>query len=482
MLAVTAHISTDIAAIPLLWVAPLSIYLATFVVAFSRTSRTPPLVVTRVAVGLAFVAGVGAFVTGLAPAWAMVLLQLVMLAAVAYAAHARLAADRPEPEHLTTFFLVVAVGGALGGVLNGVVAPLLFDRVLEYALLLAAVPLLLLGTTRHLVTDPMVERRRRTLVLAVAVSVLVPATVAVPLMGDGARTIQALAVLLAFATVAVVLPFYPRVAVAVIALVLAIPLVVDSRSVIDHRRTFYGSYAVESSGGTHRLRHGTTLHGLQFLDDRSGIPTTYYAPTGPLGDVFASPDVTDVGVVGLGVGTVAAYGDPGQSFTFYEIDAEVVDIARDPSLFTFLRDSEAQVRTVVGDGRLRLAEEPDRSFDLLLLDAFSSDAIPVHLLTVEAMREYTRKLRPGGLLAVHVSNRVFDLRPVVHGAAEAMGWQALFSEKGADGPGATPAVWVVLGEDGALDRLRRTPEWLPPPDPPVRWTDDFSSLVPVLRW
>ena len=482
MLAVTSHISTDIAAIPLLWVAPLSIYLATFVVAFGRASRTPQVAVTRAAVGLAFAAAVGAFATGMVPVWVMVLLQMVMLATVAYAAHARLAVDRPETEHLTTFYLVVAVGGALGGLINGVVAPLLFDRVLEYALLLASVPFLLVGLPVATTGGLVLGRGPRTVLLGGVTVILMAAAVAIPLLDGDARVVTTLATGIAVAGMAVLLPLYPRVGAVAIVLVLAVPMAIDSRNVIDHRRTFYGSYAVESVDGVHSLRHGTTLHGLQFLDERSDVPTTYYARSGPLGDVFARPGLGDVGVVGLGVGTVAAYGQAGQSFTFYEIDEEIVDVARDPSLFTYLRDTDAQVTTVVGDGRLRLAEAPESSFDLLVLDAFSSDAIPVHLLTVEAMREYTEKLRPGGLLAVHISNRVFDLRPVLRGAADALGWEAVVSEKRGDTPGATASVWVVLGDDGALDRLVRTPGWEPLPDESVRWTDDFSSLLPVLRW
>jgi SAM-dependent methyltransferase len=422
----------------------------------------------------------------MAPVWVMVLLQMVMLALVAYAAHARLAADRPDPARLTTFYLVVATGGALGGLLNGVVAPLLFDRVLEYALLVAATPLLLIGQGRGgrapRPLDPERARRRRTALLAAAVAVLVPAAVLAPTFGGRSGAGSQLAVMAAVAAIALVLPLYPRASLVAVVLVLAVPLVVESRGVIEHRRTFYGSYAVEASEEIHRLRHGTTLHGLQYLDERREIPTTYYARSGPLGDVFTMPDLRDIGVVGLGVGTVAAYGQQGQRFSFYEIDEEIVEVARDPALFTYLRDTEADVRTVVGDGRLLVAREPEASFDLLVLDAFSSDAIPVHLLTVEAMRDYAARLRPEGVLAVHISNRVFDLRPVINGAADALGWEALASVKHEPTPGATPSSWVVLGREGALDEIAGRGGWNPLPDESVEWTDDFSSILSVLRW
>lgn len=481
MLAVTSHVSTDIAAIPLLWVVPLSIYLATFVIAFGRSARRPPVATARIAVGLALLAAIGSAATGWAPVWAMVLVQMAMLAAVAYAAHGHLAADRPDPEHLTTFYLVVAVGGALGGLLNGVVAPLLFDRVLEYAALVAVVPLMLLGSRRSQRGAGPGSRRLRTLLLAGVVAVLVPAAVIAPVLSEQSGTVM-VAGSVALLAMALVLPLYPRISVATIALVLAVPMVVDSRNVIDHRRTFYGSYAVTGDAEVHRLRHGTTLHGLQFLDERRELPTTYYAPTGPLGDVLTRPSSSDVAVVGLGVGTVAAYGEPGQSYTFFEIDHEVIDIARDPSLFTYLRDSSADIRTVVGDGRLRVAEEPAESFDVIVLDAFSSDAIPVHLLTVEAIRDYLTRLRPGGVLAVHISNRVFDLRPVLRGAADELDLDALVGLGAGEGPGATPSTWVVLGREGALDPLKERAVWQPLPESSVEWTDDFSSLLAVLRW
>lgn len=480
MLAVTAHVSTDIAAIPLLWVVPLSIYLATFVVAFARTTRTPPRAAIHVAVSLAFLGAVVGFVGLPLPVAGVIVLQMLMLAAVAFAAHARLAADRPDPSRLTTFYLVVAVGGALGGLLNGVVAPLVLDRVLEYSLLVAAVPLLMLGMRSDDGDDPAVlPRSARVGLLAGAAAVLVVSAAALPLLRESGLLLGLL-LLVSCAAVAAVLPVYRLVSLAVVAAVAIAPLLVGGPNEIEHRRTFYGSYAVEATEETHKLRHGTTLHGLQYLDEeRREVPTTYYAPTGPLGDVFELPDRRDVGVVGLGVGTIAAYGAPGQSMTFFEIDSEVVEMASDPELFTYLSDSEAELRTVVGDGRLRLAEEPARSLDLIVLDAFTSDAIPVHLLTQEALREYTTRLRPGGLIAVHISNRVFDLRPVLRGAADDLGWQAVVSVKSGDSPGATAATWVVLGEPGSLSGLTAQGEWDELPSRSVRWTDSFSSLLSV---
>ena len=231
----------------------------------------------------------------------------------------------------------------------------------------------------------------------------------------------------------------------------------------DRSRTFYGSYVVNETGTEHRLNHGTTLHGTQLLDPAlAGESTTYYSRGGPLGDVFALGESRfhDVAAVGLGAGTVAAYGGPGQRMTFVEIDPEVIRIARDDRFFTYLRDSRASIATVAGDGRLEVAKMPQHSLDLLVLDAFSSDAIPVHLLTREAMTTYASRLRENGVLAVHISNRVFDLGPVLADAAEAEGWRAADGFGDGQGPGATPSRWVVLTRDDQyVDTLLRRPGW-----------------------
>ena len=185
-------------------------------------------------------------------------------------------------------------------------------------------------------------------------------------------------------------------------------------------------------------------------------------------------------MIGLGAGTIAAYGDPGMDLTYFEIDPEIVDLAENPAYFTYLRDTEATVRTVVGDGRLKLAEEPEGAFDLLVLDAFSSDAIPIHLLTVEAMRTYAERLTPDGILAVHVSNRVFDLEPVLAGAARELGWFGAVGLGGA-GDGALLSRWVVLSpsEDTRAD-FASNKGWRALESDVVTWTDDYSSILSVL--
>jgi SAM-dependent methyltransferase len=482
MLAVTSHISTDIAAIPLLWVVPLAIYLGSFVGAFARTSRRPLVRTTRLAVLAAVIASLSAAVNvAHQPVVVAVGMQLVMLALVAFASHARLAADRPEPARLTSFYLVVAIGGALGGLLNGVVAPLLFDRVLEYPLVIVTVPLLLVGLASRGPATADDLARYRVRLLAVSVALLVPAA-ALAVATHGAPVASLLLALVGCGVLAWAMTRAPIVLCAVLVVAQVALLVVSDVDVIDRRRTFYGSLATKSEHGQHLLYDGTTLHGTQYLGRRSTDPTTYYSRSGPLGDILGLRSYRDVAVVGLGAGTVAAYGHPGETMTFFEINPAVVDVARDPQLFTFLRDSKAEVRVVEGDGRLGLEHEPLGSYDLIALDAFSSDSIPVHLLTREAVEMYAARLRPGGLLVFHISNNTFDLQPVLRAAADDLGWTALVGSRGAEEPGATPSTWVVMARTTSdLGGLPGTPGWSALPSRSVAWTDDYSSVLRVLR-
>ena len=481
MLAVTAHVSTDIAAIPLLWVVPLAIYLATFVAAFARKSRQAPRRATHLAVGVAFAAAIAGVLPG-GNVVVQVVLQMAMLALVGYAAHARLAADRPGPERLTTYFIVVASGGACGGLLNGLVAPVVFDRVLEYPLVMAVVPLLMLRLVRP--SEAARAAWQRVAVVGVVVLVVSGAVVGCAATFVGGRDLWFLAfpcLLLVALFLGVRLAYEPRLLMVALVLVLGGQLAVDQVDSLDQRRTFFGSYRVSESDGQHRLIHGTTVHGTQYLDERSTDPTAYYARSGPLGDLFGDASFSNVGVIGLGAGTIAAYGQPGMKLTYFEIDQEIVDLAENPRYFTYLQDSTATIRTVVGDGRLKLAEEPAGEFDLLVLDAFSSDAIPMHLLTLEAMRTYAEHMTEDGVLMVHISNRVFDLEPVLLGAAKRMGWHGAVGQ-GRSSDGAVASRWAVLTPSATtVERLVDEPGWRAMSGPEITWTDDYSSILSVLE-
>jgi hypothetical protein len=255
-------------------------------------------------------------------------------------------------------------------------------------------------------------------------------------------------------------------------------------------RTFFGVLRVEQDGAKHVLVNGTTVHGVEsFAAGDRGEPLSYYTRQGPLGQILAAygDRLSSVAAVGLGSGAVAAYGRPGDRFTFYEINPAVARIASDPRYFTFLHDSRAHVRIVVGDGRLQLQKAPDRSYDLIVLDAFSSDSVPVHLLTREAAQLYLRKLRPNGLLAYHISSRFFDLQPVVGTVAASTGLAGLYESHhvsaSASRRGATDSQWIVLARRPAsLAPLVRSGRWRPVRAGGALWTDQFSNILGVIRW
>ena len=484
MLGVTTFITTDVAALPLLWVLPLATYLATFVVAFGRRSRivSPGLVLAAASVAVACL--VSALRPGLLPLSLALALHLGGLALIALAAHSVLAADRPSPERLTEFFVVVAVGGAMGGLLNGLLAPVIFNSPVEYPLVLALVPVVGLGLLvpglspldggRHVV-------RRATFML---LPVLLAAAGAVGLIAGLVPLLSGVVLVAGLVGIASVLASRPAVLAGLA--VVAVAATALAGSPVVQERTFFGTYRVFASEDMHSLRHGTTLHGLQWLDERRTEPTTYYARSGPLGDVFEVLDDPDgpprVGGIGLGTGTIAAYGMAGQQMRFYEIDPAMEEIAEDQDLFSFLADSAADTDVVVGDGRLRADEEPAGAFDLLVLDAFSSDAIPVHLLTLEAFEIYDRVTADDGLIAVHVSNRHFTLDPVVLGAARELGLTGVVRSAPGGDDGAAASRWVVLSRtEGSLVELSGLEGWEPLDGEPRLWTDDYSSLVGVLR-
>ncbi|WP_416953109.1 spermidine synthase [Nocardioides sp. T5] len=486
MLAVTAHISTDVAPIPLVWVVPLALYLLSFIAAFARTSRRPPMTLTRVAVASAVLSGVISLAGPALPIWLIVVVDLMTVTLVSFAAHARLAATRPGAEHLTLFYLVISIGGAIGGVVNGFVAPLLTNRVWEYGLSLAAVPLLLIGIAVRRRTwishryNPAFRTVALTLVTCV---VLVTAAVLMSAVASNGTIAIAAAVGMT-ATLAWLVSHNPTVLSLCLAAGTAALGVQAMTSSIALERTFYGSYRLVDADGQHRLIHGTTVHGTQFKDARRTEPTAYYAEAGPLGGIMGTLDHQRTAVVGLGAGAIATYGRRGDHFTFFEIDPVIEDLATNPDYFSYLPNSAAEVDVVVGDGRLKLAEQPAGTFDLIVLDAFSSDSIPVHLLTTEAMREYVDRLAPGGSLVVHISNRIFDLEPVLAASATDLGWQAARGVGSGDSDGdEVPSKWIAITPNAeAAHRLVDLPGWseLLSTDP-VTWTDNYASVLSVLQ-
>lgn len=475
MLGVTRHIATDVASVPLLWIVPLLLYLSTFIIAFGRVSdrrtRWSSLAVRFGVIPLAL-----SFVL---TTWSLpiqIVLHLGWFFAAALLGHSRLSEDRPAPERLTEFYLWISIGGVLGGAFAALIAPLLFTTVLEYPIAIA-LAVLLVGWKTPVVSVP---GRVTGSVVAILLALAWFARVQ--------RLYVLLVLLVLVATINAALTFRrPASYAATIAFALLVALLVQPSGVLANERSFFGVYRVRELGGYRVLDSGTTVHGTQAAPGTEGelSPTSYYHPAGPLGQLIAgAPSRVKVGIMGLGVGGIAAYGRSGDRYTFFEIDPTVVEIAENTEYFSYLSRSEAEVVTILGDARLSLVDSTDR-FDILLMDAFNSDAIPIHLVTLEAVESYLARLEEDGVLAVHISNRHFDMEPVLRRLASELGLESRIQfhhptpqEKD---EGSIASVWVVLARqpgtlDWADDRWRQLSS-----DGPL-WTDDYSDILSVLKF
>jgi len=497
MLGVTQYLTTDVATIPLLWILPLAIYLLTFVVTFRPGSRPDSLWLPR-ALPVLTLAVLFTILSGVNdPIWALFPLHLGLLLVAGLVCHGRLAADRPAAESLTEFYFWLSLGGVLGGVFNGLLAPLVFDRVAEYPLALAALALV---APLRASSEESAFRRLAGWLGVGATGVLLLALIPVG-QSLGAERAQ-LANWLAFGLPCVVAFFlvdHPkRFALALAWLLAASWLAGDARgTTLARERNFFGVSRVTRSadGRFHELWHGSTVHGRQFRDPRhQRMPLSYYHLSGPLRQVFDEFRHRDtaphVAVIGLGAGAMAAYARTNETWTFYEIDPVVIRFARDTNYFTYLHDCAArQLDIVTGDARLRLREAPDARYGLIVLDAFSSDAVPVHLLTREAMRLYLSKLAPGGLLAFHVSNRNLDVQAVARTLARDAGLVCVERSEEELGEveirfGKDAAQWVMAAREPGGLRQRVSPEFWQEPNPisGLDWSDAHSSLWRVIRW
>lgn len=583
LLGVTNFISIDVAAVPLLWVIPLALYLLTFVLVFARWKILPHHLMVLVQPIFVGVLAVVFFQSSSSSMQWLVLLHLATFFVCAMVCHGELAASRPGTSHLTEFYLWMSVGGVLGGLFNALVAPFIFPTVIEYPLVVAIACLLRPRPTAA--KHPVIARWLDLVLPLVLYSVLwglfhfrdflglvdkLPtlfgcaawsldwswSTVVSGVLewihtkllwinnvptwfGRNAwqwiqvgqwQVTSETAVIATGALLALVFVRRPvRYGTAVGLLLLFNLLWFNAEpSIICTNRSFFGVLRVREEvtdldNGLkrveHTLYHGSTIHGNQRADltqdtadprerwaqaKKSDMPTTYYFPTGPVGQVFdklTDPERTkEIGVIGLGTGSTATYARPRQSLTYFDIDPVVKRIAEDRRLFTYVKDAEAKGATVeilVADARLSLEKWPttgknpnaSRRFDILLVDAFSSDAIPVHLLTREAIQLYFTKLADHGVLMVHISNRHLDLAPVVGNIAESLG---LVCRRNSDSvssedrqEGKYESDWIVVARtEKDLGPLGASGDWEPiPPDDRVGlWTDDYSNIVAVLRW
>ncbi|WP_294236935.1 fused MFS/spermidine synthase [uncultured Sphingomonas sp.] len=499
VLATSTYITTDIVAMPLLWVLPLGLYLASFIIAFAAR-RGAADTLTRIAPVTLLLFG-GVIMGGYSERpYSNVVVALLLLFMVSVALHTALYRARPAVDRLTGFYLSMAVGGALGGVFAGILAPVLFDWTYEYPLLILAAGALIPQQFLLPAIRDLWRRHPRTMLiaLAVALALLLDLRVMGPAAWFGEErqgTAFLVIAALGFLTIGARRGFVLLLAAALVLFggyrALSLSMERDARM-----RSYFGVYTVREGAGYRELDHGSTVHGIQLrgTEARERMPTTYYAPYSGVGRAMrAAPmlygPAARIGVVGLGTGTLACYARSGQSWRFYEIDPVIVRIARDTGQFSYLRRCQPDPVIRIGDARIRLAAEAPASLDLLALDAFSSDAVPAHLLTREAFATYARVLSSRGLLLVHISNRFVDLEPLVAAAARDEGWAIArlnYVPTDLDREySATASVWLALSRDGRVLKALEAQggDWNPAVAPPglAAWTDDYSSILPFIR-
>ncbi len=526
MMGVTTCVTTDAGSVPLLWVIPLALYLITFIVAFSKRQIISHHWVVRIMPYVALMMAILLLVDLGSLAWKIVPVHFATFFVVAMMCHGEVARRRPRAEHLTEFYLLMSVGGVVGGFFNAIIAPQLFNGILEYPLALVAACLLRPGNSEvvNAVGAAGVTRWSAKQWLA---ELAIPACVTAYIFGVGfllrslngeQRTLEVLGLFALPALVCFrVANHRLRFAGAYAAIVFGCSFFMFDQKVIESDRGFFGvtKIAVDYDLGLRMMINNKTVHGIQRLNGDTTEPLSYYHRTGPIGDVFkimneSKPNL-HVGVIGLGTGSIASYSKPNSKFDFYEIDPIVTAFATDTKHFSFLAEAAGECQIIMGDARLKLAEKSDKQlaqvkfstrqvaykkftkstcYDMLVLDAFSSDAIPTHLITREAIKLYQGAVGDSGLLVFHISNNFIDLEPLVAATAESEGIQALIRVDVAKPnetktTGKSSSMYVVLSRNANLvSQFSATSDWRPLKKQPgiKAWTDDYSSMFDIIRW
>ncbi|QQR69376.1 MAG: fused MFS/spermidine synthase [Alphaproteobacteria bacterium] len=487
MLGVTSSITTDVGSFPLLWVMPLALYLLTFVLAFGKKIQTHD--------GMQFIEQpffaalqfwlLFLFSGGMAPGWWAVPWQLAAFASTALMCHRLLAQEHPDAKHLTLFYFYLALGGALGGSFNAFLAPILFPLPIEYPIILA------LACAMHPGYDNE-GTKKSAVIFGLALIPLSLGAAAWAFLGEqnqrfmGALIAGTLALTVVMNFTLCLSQHRRRWSITCLLVVLLTISVVPQRVALHIERNFFGVMRVEDKQikgiPVRELLHGTTLHGTQGLTaEYEHEPISYYHRSGPVGDVFdVLQNAHDIGIIGLGAGGLACYTAPGRHFTYYEIDPAVETVAR--QWFSNFRNcGPAEVK--IGDGRKLLELATDTQHDLIILDAFSSDAIPVHLLTQEAFSVYRQRLAPNGMIVVHISNRYFKLGPPIATVAKQLGMSiVLGSSLKKTHPLMNESIWVALSDDFSQLQPLRERGWkeigFSSQERP--WSDDYAPLLPTL--
>ncbi|KAF1079869.1 MAG: hypothetical protein GQF41_3767 [Candidatus Rifleibacterium amylolyticum] len=535
LLAVTQYVTTDLVPVPLFWIIPLMIYLITFIVAFSENLAPRALTFSRVSllVILSFLS-LYLFVE-INFFWFSVVVHLFTLFSVAMFCHCAIAERKPAVSHLTSYYLWISFGGVLGGFFNSLVAPLIFSDYLEYPLLIVLSCLIidrfnnsqsesagenagkafLPGTLSALIgfyifaaiiyfSNLNLPEQIFHLATYFGYDITAPGLKAfLEFLARNHGTIrQSLFALSAIIPAFVLMKRYRVSFTPLVAVVLLMIFIynIGQHKIIRRYRNFFGVKKIffDTEANLRHLAHGSTVHGKQSLKEAlREEPLTYYHRRGPLGDIFALPmfgkDNLKVAIIGLGVGSMAAYSRTGNEFVFYELDPQVVEIAQNTGIFSYLKDFAHNCRVETGDGRLKIMQAAPKYFDMILIDAFSSDAVPIHLLTVEALQIYLDRLKDTGLIAVHISNRYLNLQPNLQALAKEHNLYQTFIADNYFDPEEpanyerSPAEYAIFTRDQSIvNYLSRVSgdTWAPIKDWPEfrAWTDSHSSIFPLLNF
>jgi uncharacterized membrane protein YhaH (DUF805 family) len=488
MLGVTTYIATDVASVPLIWIIPLALYLLTFIIAFGN-KQIIKLPVASILFPIALVV-LGALIILSPPisVWITITLHLLVFFFAALVSHQRLAQSRPHVSKLPEYYLWIAVGGVLGGIFNALVAPMVFSTPFEYPAAIILACLIRPVTMQEQKTKSLMRTTFPVFIFVLTFAL----ALTIPRLEFRAQLEHGIVLLLPLLLCFVFSFRRPFIfALSLAALMFAsIPYLNASVETLATERNFFGVWRVTTSPNEEfrRLYHGSTVHGVQMNDSvRKCEATSYYHKTGPLGEVFevynSKPANLPVAATGLGAGTIGTYSLPGQQWDFYDIDPAIVRIATEPNYFTFISDcTKGSYRMILGDARLRLREAPAGKYGLLIMDAFSSDSVPAHLLTTEAMDLYLSKLSNDGMLAFHISNRYLNLEPLLSGLSKRAGISAYIRrDQQRDLTGKYPSVWVVMARnDAALGSIASDSRWARVQGDIV-WTDDFSNILSLLK-
>lgn len=509
MLSTTTHLTTDLVAMPLVWVIPLGLYLLSFSVAFAANQR-PAHWIALAAAPVMLVAGAILFSIWGKAAVNGIVAALTLLFVVAVTLHNKMYQLRPAPQQLTIFYLMMSVGGVVGGFFCAIIAPLVFNWSWEHPILILIAAYLIPQRRLFSLGEEETFGRKglATVMLAIGLIALIGGIYAGSHLDYDLDTTKILALAALFSLGVVVTGYRMPFVLAVAGLMIAnggwfnLSLSLEGNRL----RSYFGTYTINGTpdGRVRWMSHGTTMHGMQLLDHPTR-PVSYYDGQSGVGLALTkAPELygpkARIGIVGLGTGTLACYTKPGQSWRIFEIDPLMVEIAKKRRIFSFIKNCNPNVPITLGDARLTLAQVAPGSLDVLALDAFSSDAIPIHLLTKEAFDIYRRALSPKGILMVHISNRYIDLDPVVAAEARAGGWSAALRDnsppqKDID-KGARPSMWIAMSRDkeqlakltgplASKEKAYYEPDlWLTlqPPGNSRLWTDDYASVLPHLTY